>query len=153
MENLEWIFGQTNNKCNDWVTELNWITSVGEDMQKLEPCTHCWWEYTNKVQLSCKRSWNFLKKLKLELQYGQFYFWPYTCKTWKMVSNRSVFTAAPFTPVRWEQPEWWGAGHTNCSLYINGMLASPNGKEILTCAATPWAALRPLPLPIPILKP
>lgn len=68
MENLEWIFGQTNNK---WVTELNWITSVGEDMQKLEPCTHCWWEYTNKVQLSCKRSWHFLKKLKLELQYGQ----------------------------------------------------------------------------------
>lgn len=41
-------------------------TNVGEDMEKMGPFAHCWWE-CKMVQKLWKIVWRFLTKLKIEL--------------------------------------------------------------------------------------
>ena len=42
------------------------ITSVDENMEKLESSIHCWWDYKT-VWSPWKRIWQFLKMLNTEL--------------------------------------------------------------------------------------
>ena len=122
------------------------ITSVGKNMQKLEPCIHCLWDYTNKVQLSCKRVWHFLKKMKTRIT-----IW----------SNSSTSGHIPVRLERWFQrdqcsqqhysqhpwggnspsDEWLGKLTVVCT--CNGILLSLNRKEILMCTTMSWAELCP----------
>ena len=47
-------------------TRMAVITSVDENMEKLESSIHCWWDYKT-VWSPWKRIWQFLKMLNTEL--------------------------------------------------------------------------------------
>lgn len=116
------------------------ITSVNEDVEKLEPLWEC-----KMVQPLWKTAWRqFLKRLKIELPHDQqFDIWVYTQKNWMLGPKEESVQPTGGRNVSHLSIHWQINVWTKCCIYIkwNTMHLQNEGKDACYSMDEAWKIL------------